>query len=356
MAFCPECGKPAAAQATQCVHCGREVAPKEKSAAAPARFKGTMIMTSAPATGSANAESSVPATQGAAAAASETPKPVSPTPITGGAGKPGLKATMVGVGVGTGMSAEVAGAVRGAADGGGDMPKHAMAFAATQPQKAAFTLPQQEAAKRPAGEGASAAVLGTPAEPTVSATTGAQGKKYLPGDPMAPAAARPQHAAHHAGSPAHPDAGKSKTWLWVALGCLGMVVIGALGVGAASYLGLSRKEAPGRARVLATLQAIEEECRANQCRDAGDYFHEKVRAALLPHAKDISAAALAALGDPKRSRAASLAGSPDEAIAKELGLSPKDCLRLGSGTAKVVGCSAGSELQIVHMSGLAELK
>jgi hypothetical protein len=212
------------------VHCGHELAAKEKSAA-PVRFKGTMIMTPSPVTASAPVAAaptaaSTPASTAAAAPVASAPAPSTPPP------KHGLKATMLAANVPAAQPGPVPAA---AAEGGEERKK--MAFAATAPAQAAFVLPTQPAAAGPASH--------KPPAPAPEAASGEQEhKKYLPGDPMAPAgrsdeAARPHHAAaHHTGAGAAPLAQTSKTWLWVALGCLGMLVIGGIGVSVAIYLGL----------------------------------------------------------------------------------------------------------------------
>ncbi|HEX7477816.1 MAG TPA: zinc ribbon domain-containing protein [Polyangiales bacterium] len=227
MAFCPECGKPATAEAIKCVHCGHELAAKEKSAA-PVRFKGTMIMTPSPVT----ASSPVPVAPAAASTPAATPVASVPAAPSTPGPKHGLKATMLAANV---PAAQPVALPAAAAAGGEERKK--MAFAATAPAQAAFVLPSQPAAAGPASH--------KPPAPAPEAASGDQEhKKYLPGDPMAPAGrsdepARPHHAAaHHTGPGGAPLAQTSKTWLWVALGCLGMLVIGGIGVGVAIYLGL----------------------------------------------------------------------------------------------------------------------
>ncbi len=198
MAFCPECGKSATAEASKCVHCGFELGLKGKPEKA--RFKGTMMM-SAPTPGAPAAEASTTASAAAGAqAGSVVPKP-------------GLKATMVG------------GAITAPAALGSDEAKKKMAFAATQPLASATSEAKNEVVA------ASQAVLDAPAP---------AGKKYLPGDPMAPspvaAVARPRSQSRQIAQ-LEERAEKNPMFLvWLALG--GMVVIGAVGYAAASYMGL----------------------------------------------------------------------------------------------------------------------
>ncbi len=130
----------------------------------------------------------------------------------------------------------VAANVPAAAAGGGEAAdeRKKMAFAATAPAQAAFVLPgaaKPDAAKKPSAAPAAA--------PAADATSSGEHTKFLPGDPMAPTpeATRPHHPARHTpgGSPA---SAPNKTWLWVGLGCLGMIVIGGIGVVIAMRLGL----------------------------------------------------------------------------------------------------------------------
>jgi hypothetical protein len=232
MAFCPECGKPATAEATKCAHCGHDLAGSEKAKpAGSARFKGTMIMAPAPQT--APSAQAAPAAQPAPAAA---PAPA-PTPAPAPASvspKPGLKATMIAANV----PAAAPPAAPPARDGAEEQRKQ-MAFAATAPQQAAFVMPAQPAPGSPsAPHAATAPTSNRPAADAPDPASSDEHTKYLPGDPMAPTheAARPHHAQRHTGAGA--DVPKSNTWLWVGLGCLGMIVIGGIGIAIAVRLGL----------------------------------------------------------------------------------------------------------------------
>ncbi len=213
MAFCPECGKPATAGASKCVHCGTELtAPKEKVAGG-GRFKGTMMMQSAPgvATPAAAAAPAAPAV--AAPAVSVTPVPAAPAAST--VPKPSLKGTMV-AGIAPPVAPSVA-AVPPSAAAPAPAPeatRQKLAFAATQPQQAAYQLPQTPAHAEP------------------------EAKKFLPGDPMAQGQSAPRASMTHRGSDPNTAEG-NKTWLYVGLGCLGMVVIGGIGVLIALRLGLA---------------------------------------------------------------------------------------------------------------------
>lgn len=229
MAFCPECGKSTAPEATKCVHCGKELAAAQHKPVG-GRFKGTMMMQSAPVAAAAATPAKLPDAP-SLATPSESAKPESaPPPAAAAAPKPMLKATMLGAGIAVpppaaaGAVAQPATTPEAAAGAAAPAPaeeaKRKMAFAATAPAHAAFTLPTEAAATSP-----------------TDASPAAEPKKYLPGDPMAPhpnAAARP-HSAPRRGV-VHVD--PSKTWVYVVIGCVGMLLIGAAGFGMAVYLGL----------------------------------------------------------------------------------------------------------------------
>lgn len=222
MAFCPECGKSTAPDATKCVHCGTELA-KAPAKAAGARFKGTMMMQSAPVVG-ATPES--PSATPAPAITAPVPAAPAAAPATSTAPKPMLKATMLGAGIaappkpaGDEGKAPSAPQPTSSATPPVEDTRRKLAFAATAPAQGAFVLPTQA----PAG--------------TDSAPTGGTPKKFLPGDPMAPhpGASRTHSAARISAVTVDPK----KTWVYIAIACVGVIVIGAVGVGMAVYLGLA---------------------------------------------------------------------------------------------------------------------
>ncbi|HEX4354935.1 MAG TPA: zinc-ribbon domain-containing protein, partial [Polyangiales bacterium] len=100
MAFCPECGKSATAEATRCIHCGHELPVVEKKAGG-GRFKGTMMMAQPVATAPASAANA----NSAGFTRDVTPMALAPeAQPTVAAAKPApkanVKATMIGQGIG----------------------------------------------------------------------------------------------------------------------------------------------------------------------------------------------------------------------------------------------------------------
>jgi hypothetical protein len=219
MAFCPECGKSAAPEATKCIHCGTELAAPAKPAGGGARFKGTMMMQTAPVVAppasapAAPAPAAEPAPAAAPAPVAAAPTP-SPVPAASAVPKPGLKATMVGGGIV--MPPSAAGAA-----GGADEARKKMAFAATAPAQAAFQIPTTPAAT-----------------PAVADSSSSTEKKVLPGDPMAPAQSARGTGGHRASQSSAPPPAADKTWLYVVLAFVGMIVIGGIGLGVAMKMGL----------------------------------------------------------------------------------------------------------------------
>jgi hypothetical protein len=181
MAFCPECGKQAAADAANCASCGYAFAIAEKKAAAAARFKGTMMM-AAPAT----AEPTTPANGNAAPPARAAPAVVV---AAGNAGKRNGKATMMGQGIGPVVVVNpVEHTVGDASAPRATHQGQPAGYAAAQPHAAAATVQ---------------AFAATPAQGFVPraepAARSASAARYLPGDPMAPqpvAAARSAPRLH----------------------------------------------------------------------------------------------------------------------------------------------------------------
>ncbi len=230
MAFCPECGKSATAEGGKCVHCGFDLGTKSKPEKA--RFKGTMIM-SAPVQKDA-APPATPAAPAAPAAVPAAPPPAAETPTPAGSAvpKPGLKATMVGANIAVPPMAGMVGAAE-------DVKKK-MAFAATQPLQA-FVPPSAPARAEPAktepakAEPAKAEVVAS--DKSVMEPSASGEKKYLPGDPMAPTpAARPRSQSRHVASLEARAERNPMFLVWLSIA--GMLLIGAIGFGAAWYMGL----------------------------------------------------------------------------------------------------------------------
>jgi hypothetical protein len=187
MAFCPECGKSATAEAARCFHCGHELPALEKKAAG-GRFKGTMIMAApvvpkpaAPA--NANAASAVGAANAAPTVAAAPPIQAAPmrAEVPARPAKPNVRATMIGAGIAP-----------------------AVLKAATTAQQVSVDSKQQAGvAQTQVLFNASAATAPTPIAPEPPQAADRQrafdaqasdAHHYLPGDPMAPQAARADHA------------------------------------------------------------------------------------------------------------------------------------------------------------------
>jgi hypothetical protein len=178
MAFCPECGKSAAAGATRCIHCNYEFPVAEKKAA-PGRFKGTMMM-AAPAV----AKPAAAANANTAAAATAVTVPRGPVRVAAEPQPPtaprlNVKATMIGAGIAPVVAKPAAAAPQIAASAAAtpaspaarqDSHNDAKHIAMAQTQ--ALFSPAETAAK-PA---AAAPMAVEPREPA----------RYLPGDPMGP--------------------------------------------------------------------------------------------------------------------------------------------------------------------------
>jgi hypothetical protein len=204
MAFCPECGKSAAAEATRCIHCGHEFAPAEK--AGPARFKGTMMMAApvaAKPTAAANVNAAAPAP-----AAGANPKPIvtppAQTPQPATSPRLNVKATMIGQGVGPliakpAQPAPTAAKPAQTAQPAAKPSAQIVAKPAAQPPTPTASVNQTEPKPQHIALAETQALF-SPADPTpvAPARTAAspaaadqlanapETPRYLPGDPMAP--------------------------------------------------------------------------------------------------------------------------------------------------------------------------
>lgn len=206
MAFCPHCGKSATDQAVKCIGCGKELEPLQKKSGG--KFKGTMMM-AAP-----GADLKAPAAPAPAPAPAPVAAPApAPEPEPAAAAAPAAKKASIG----------------GATMIGTGLPLGGMVG---QPQAAALAAP--------APSGASPAP--TPVPPAddgaASAPPEADGdQQMLAGDPMSdsgPTSLEPSIA--RAKKPSIAPAGNTVMWVMVGFG--GMLLIGAVGYGAAVFLGL----------------------------------------------------------------------------------------------------------------------
>jgi hypothetical protein len=143
---------------------------------------------------------------------------------------------------------------------------------------------------------------------------------------------------------------------------LACVVGGAIFVYAKNSIEGLSEEGPAlewRTRVAQSLTNVRTLCQQN-CDGAAVYFHPQKQLDLIAQAKNLSARALGKLVDPTQSEARMLDATDDQAVATGLGLDPRQCVRIVSGAAKVVGCSVpdpagAASLRIVHLEGLASL-
>ena len=203
MAFCPECGKSATAEAARCFHCGHELPALEKPAAG-GRFKGTMMMAApvipkpaspananAAATANAMTPAAAPPVQAAAAAVPQAAPAVMSGGTNADAARPAkvnVKSTMIGAGIAP-VVVKPAAMVQPGPQGQPDARRQ-VGLAQTQ---ALYNLPAiEEPAAQP---------IAAPLEAAQAADASASGRHafdpnasdahhYLPGDPMAPQAPR----------------------------------------------------------------------------------------------------------------------------------------------------------------------
>ncbi len=367
MAFCPNCGTPNTDQAEKCVSCAFELSPKHK-----AKFKGTIMMTGvqAPTAPGQPAAAPPPATQQPPSPAVFTPASHSPVQ----APPPGPKnlafeKTMMGgpmaVPPGTGMPQQPSTGQPGMQPG---QPSAAdLGRAATVEQHAPNFQPppnlQQPPAQEPQPSFSQPEIAATPAvgggfsSGAHSGSGQAAGGGYGGGGfnttsdvPMPP---------------------KSNTGKMIAIGCAGLLVLACVvsGVllvvkGRQVFSMVDKIESEGptlewRTRVAQSLENVLEICKTD-CQGAAVYFHPQLAAQLMTQAKGLSHEGLVKLVDPTQSEARMLDGTDDSALATKLNLDPQQCVRITSGTAKVVGCSvpdpAGtSSLRIVHLEGVSAL-
>lgn len=114
----------------------------------------------------------------------------------------------------------------------------------------------------------------------------------------------------------------------------------------------------GRLRIGMALSAIRQECSAGDCENAAAYLHASSREQLLSQAPMISERAWNVLLTPALSEAKLLSETEDQKIAQAANLDANRCVRVSSGSAKVIGCARGEaqdQFQILHMQGLSSL-
>ena len=218
MAFCPHCGKSVTDQASKCLACGKEFEPRAKAA----RFKGTMMMS--PATAAPLApkpaaeppkEAPKPAAPAAPAAAAPAPRLTAPSKVA--------KQTMLGTG-GMGLAPPQM-APRA--------PTPAPAAPLPQPPPAAGSVPPQATAPAPAKAEARPNVWDADAsadtEPPPREDAG-----HAFGDPPSDARGSGQYGRESASAVVPTQ----RTGKLLAIGIVGLVVIGVLGYVAAKMMGL----------------------------------------------------------------------------------------------------------------------
>lgn len=215
MAFCPECGKPVTAEASNCASCGHELEAKPagpKTGAA--RFKGTMLMATAPVVAKPSAGTGAGADKpGAAKAPAAVPTtaaaPAAPPANQQGAGLPAGKPQAKSTIIGTGLAAAAGGPANALS-----APKQgALAgSAAAKPATAAAAPVARAAAPSVGGAGPRSTVLGQ----GVTAPGAAAASAHVASPAAAPVAAAAAGAAAQAmaarpaeqAAPAKPDDSK----------------------------------------------------------------------------------------------------------------------------------------------------
>jgi hypothetical protein len=374
MAFCPNCGTPNTDQAEKCVSCSFELSPKQK-----AKFKGTIMMSGVQApTGPA-----APAAPQAAPPPAAAPLPAA-APPAGMAGKNlGFEKTMMGP-----MAAPIPGAQPA------PPPAQDLARAATIEGPAPFQAPshtphqgfsQPQAAQPPAQMSAPAA----PAQPMGGGFGGAAaggGGGFSSGGGSGSGSfggggsgtggfgntgSFGSGNAGFGGESIPPTVPKSNTGKYLAIGCAAVAVLACIitGVGffivkdkVTEVMGAVEKEGDAlewRGSIAQSLTQVAALCQTD-CNSAAVYFHPQVQSALASEAKQLNSDRLTKLMDPTQSEARMLNVTDDTAIAQGLSLDPTQCVRIVSGTAKIVGCSVPDatgnvSLRIVHLSGIGSL-
>lgn len=369
MAFCPNCGTPNTDQAEKCVSCSFELAPKQK-----AKFKGTIMMSGVQApTGQPGA-----APPAAAPPPAAPPGPVvfspgsnAPAPVAPAAPAPvknlAFEKTMMGpmaVPPGTGMpqTPTAAGPAPAPVDLGRAATVEQQAPNFQQP--AAYQQPasfQQPAAPAPA-PAASFQQAAAPSAPSGGGFSGTSGTGNF---------GSTTGGGFHSASEV-PQLPKNNTGKMIAIGCAALLVLACVisgvllmvkGKQVFSLADKMQSEGPTlewRTRVAQALENVLEICKTD-CQGAAVYFHPQLKAELTAQAKGLSQGGLAKLVDPTQSEARMLDGTDDSALATKLSLDPQQCVRITSGSAKVVGCSVPepggttSSMRIIVLDGVSSL-
>jgi len=353
MAFCPNCGTPNTDQADKCVSCSFELATKQK-----AKFKGTIMMSGvqAPTAG---------APPGAAPPAA-APPPAAPAPVAPAAPAPvknlAFEKTMMGpmaVPPGTGMPHTPAAPAAAPVD---------LGRAATVEQQAPH-FQQPASFQQPAAQPQAPAPTFQQAAPPSTSAAGGFGGSSGTGSPSG--------GGGFAGGGFHnesevPMPPKSNTGKMIAIGCAALLVLACvvsgvmLMVKGKQVFNLADKmqsEGPTlewRTRVAQALENVLEICKTD-CQGAAVYFHPQRQAELLTQARALSQTGLRKLVDPTQSEARMLDSTEDAALATALNLDPQQCVRIMSGSARVVGCSvpepggANSSMRIIVLDGVSSL-
>ncbi len=371
MAFCPNCGTPNTDQAEKCVSCSFELAPKQK-----AKFKGTIMMSGV------QAPTGQPGAAPPAAAPPPAARPPGPVVFSPGSNAPvaakpagapvrslAFEKTMMGpmaVPPGTGMSHTPTPGVPIAA------PPADLGRAATVEQQApSFQQPaayqQPAAAPQPAFQQpasfqqpvAPAPSLQQPAARSAPAGGGYSGSS----DTGDFGSARSSGGGFHSESdlPQLPKNNTGKT-IGIVFAVLIVVACAVLGV---TMMMKDKQQSEGptlewRTRVAQALENVIEICKTD-CQGAAIYFHPQLKAELTGQAKGLTQAGLAKLVDPAQSEAQMLDGTDDSSLATRLSLDPQQCVRITSGSAKIVGCSVPepggttSSMRIIVLDGVASL-
>ncbi|MCS6796927.1 MAG: hypothetical protein NZ898_00070 [Myxococcota bacterium] len=166
--------------------------------------------------------------------------------------------------------------------------------------------------------------------------------------------------------PAEPPKKKSKTLLFVGIGCLALLFCVLAGWAISCFVCKKAAETAGsafaveiqRIPLVATLGGIRMSCVTDPSgASAAQYFHPNVFPQLQAQACAIDDNVLNAYSEPNRSQAATARGSPYEATITGLGLQLDGCAVFSSGASRIVGCSDPSgRYLIVHAENIAQVQ
>jgi len=164
-----------------------------------------------------------------------------------------------------------------------------------------------------------------------------------------------------AGAPATKKGSSNRTWLFLGLGCLGLVLIACpLGMyigyrwvqqEAESALGQTQT-AMGRVQIAGALTAVEASCAEDPSgASAAPVFHPQAFPALQGRVCQLDEPLLLGVTDPAQSEAEILGETDDAGRATALGLDPGQCVRVTRGQATVTGCQTDAGFQLIGLSG-----